>query len=313
MQSAIEEFLADVKADKAEGTYKARKTDLKAYNDYLADEGLDVTEVEVKEVHRFLRREGGKYADATVESRYWSLKTMYDYLVGIGDFMDESPFADLSPADYSGNGKSKQTEATLVYVTADEVDAMVENVAAPKLRNELIIRLLFQTGMRRGELMTVEVDDVDTDERAIEVQDSKDPEKHRTVYYQPSLDFLMSQWTDVYRGSYGPARESDYLFLTQRSDQLGENRLDHIIRKAAEEAGIQEVMYEDAAGKNRYRVTAHTLRHGHAVEALKSGVDIRTLQEHMGHEKIETTQRYLQLIDEDVKDAMTKFGTRPDD
>lgn len=313
LQDNIVAFLIDVRRDKAKGTFEARKTDLRAYNEYLDGRGLDVTGVEKQDVHQFLRKEGSKYADATVESRYWSVKTLYDYLAGIWDLMEETPFEELSPKNYSGNGKSKQTEADLVYVTPEEVDLMANNVADPKLRNEAILRLLFQTGMRRQELRSAKLENVDRDNRSIMIQDAKDPEKHREVHYQPSLDFLMQQWIEVYRDSYGPAADSPYLFVTQRSEHLGDNRLSRIIRKAADEAGIQETLYEDAAGKKRYRVTAHAFRHGHAVEAVKSGIDIRRLQLHMGHEKLETTQQYLEFLNRDVADAMSLFGTRPDD
>jgi integrase/recombinase XerD len=81
-----------------------------------------------------------------------------------------------------------------------------------------------------------------------------------------------------------------------------------IVRPAAEEAGIQEVVYTDKNGGQRYRITAHALRHGHGVHALKSGIDVRTVQKHLDHAKLEMTMRYLQLIDSDVKEGYRRFG-----
>lgn len=313
MQTLIEDFLADVKAGKADGTYKTRRRDLRKFNEHLEAEGLEVMEVESWDVHNHLRQQGQEYADATVKSEYSSVKLLYDFLTGVRGVMEEDdhPVEDLSRADYTGNGVSKHTEDGLVYVTREEVEAMCENVLPEQaLRDELIIRLMFQTGVRRGEVVDIKVDDVDRDERAISIQDSKDSTEHRSVFYQPSLDLLLNQWIDGgYRDAQSP---SEYLFPTNASEKLSKTRLNTRIRKAAESAGIQEVMYEDAAGNKHYRITAHALRHGHAVEALKSGLDIKWVQEQMGHSKLETTEQYLQVLDKDVREAYRHFGTRPE-
>ncbi|PSP69869.1 hypothetical protein BRC80_10170 [Halobacteriales archaeon QH_9_66_26] len=69
-------------------------------------------------------------------------------------------------------------------------------------------------------------------------------------------------------------------------------------------------MYEDKGGGKRWKITSHALRHGHAVASLKSDIDVRTVQEHMGHSDISMTMKYLRLIDDDVREAYHgKFGT----
>ena len=67
-------------------------------------------------------------------------------------------------------------------------------------------------------------------------------------------------------------------------------------------------MYTDQRGRNCYRNTTHSLRHGHAVHALKEGIDVRTVKKHLGHSKLEMVMKYLQLIDDDVKEAYEGFG-----
>lgn len=129
------------------------------------------------------------------------------------------------------------------------------------------------------------------------------------MFYQPSLDLLLDQWLDRgYRDSNLPAQSSPYLFLTQRSEQLHDSTVtDKVVKPAAQAAGIQEVMYEDQSGSKRYRVTPHALRHGHAINALKSDIDVRRVQQHLGHSSLEITMEYLQFIDEDVKEAYERF------
>jgi len=76
-----------------------------------------------------------------------------------------------------------------------------------------------------------------------------------------------------------------------------------LIKEAADEAGIQEVMYHDA-GNPRHKITAHSLRSGFAVRALTSGVDRRSVQKQLGHADVEQTMTYLKYRDSDVEDQL---------
>lgn len=315
MHQHIKQYLEDVKASKAESTFMTRQSDLRVFDDYLAEEGIEPTEVDAWTIHQFLRREENNgYADWTVQSRYQSIKNLYAFLAGTRDVMDDSPFDGdgLKRADFGGQESVKAETADVVYIQADEMKTLAENVPQPKLRNELLIRLLWQTGLRRSEIAIIELENIDREERSMRVWSPK-TDDWRTVYYQPSLDTLLSAWID--RGgrlSFAEAEESDYLFPTNRAEHIVPMQVNEIVKQAAENAGIQDVMNRDAIGRPRHRITAHALRHGHAVEALKSGIDVRTVQKHLGHTDIETTMEYLQLIDDDVREAFQRFGTRTD-
>jgi integrase/recombinase XerD len=170
---------------------------------------------------------------------------------------------------------------------------------------------LFQTGVRSKEVRNIRLRDINRDERSITVADAKS-EKFRTVYYN-DLEPLLSEWLDLgRRASMRPADDSPYLFLTNRSEQLSQNRPNRIVKEAAENAGIQETIYEDAKGGERYRITTHALRHGFARHCVKSGMDISFLKELMGHENLETTKVYLNYTDQDKQEEVRKHGPRPE-
>lgn len=80
------------------------------------------------------------------------------------------------------------------------------------------------------------------------------------------------------------------------------------MKQAAEDAGLQAHVHTDAAGNDRGKVTAHVLRHSYAVQCIKNGMDTRRLQKLLGHSKIETTERYLQFANDDLRDAARKYG-----
>jgi integrase/recombinase XerD len=190
---------------------------------------------------------------------------------------------------------------------------MIKHVPNPETRNQLVLRLLFETGVRNHELHHMKVEHIDRDERSIQVQNRKtkdhgDDDSWRTVWWQPGpTDTLISTWIDHLRDTNYSARKSDRLFVTERSGNLAKRRISELVSQVADKAGIQEVLYTDPSGADRKRVTPHTLRHGHAVHAVRQGIDIAFIQEHMGHNDISTTKTYLQFKPSDIQDEYAKF------
>ncbi|MDB2294326.1 tyrosine-type recombinase/integrase [Halorubrum ezzemoulense] len=275
-----------------------------------------VWEATAGDIRTFLRQQlDSGISGNTVQNRRWSLSTFYKELdemsqeegFNVPNF--ENPADNLDTSDWNAlkNGSKKKQELKEVYyLDPSEIDELAENASNPKLRNELIIRLLYQTGLRRGELAETRLEDVDTNERAIKVHATK-THLNRTVYYQPSLDTLLNRWVNVERKSLVTAG-SEYLFPTFKTDQITPKQINRTVRKAADNAGLQSQVFKNAEGHNHMKVTAHVLRHSFAVQSIKNGMDTRTLQKLLGHAKIETTERYLRLAKSDVRDAARKYG-----
>ena len=272
----------------------------------------DATTADLRVFLRYQLQSG--LAGGTVRNRRWAIASFYQELeemagegYGIPGF--ESPAKDLDVSDWQAlkNGSKKQQELKEVYyLEPEEIDKLAEHAPNPALRNELIIRLLYQTGLRRGELAETRIEDIDTDERAINVHATK-THLNRTVYYQPSLDTLIHRWLNVERKALATAG-SEYLFPTYKTDQLKGHQISRTVRKAADSAGLQSHVYTNAAGHEQMKVTAHVLRHSFAVQSLKNGMDTRTLQKLMGHAKIDTTERYLRLAKSDVRESARRYG-----
>lgn len=310
MNSHIERHLRRVKSKQADSSYETHRSNLKDFNKWLNGREQDLTELSTLDLEDyFLQLKDRDYAPNTIASRYESVRALFKRLAGRFEELEENPFENLERREFVDKDTKKHSRTDIVYVTPEEKEAMCDHVPTPTLRNELIIRLMWQTGIRKVELIDIELDDLDREERRIDVWSNKSKE-WRSVFYQPSLDLLMDQWLDGgYRASYTPAEQSSYLFVTERSEKLHEATVtEKVVKPAAEAAGIQEVMYEDNSGSKRHRVTPHALRHGHAVHALKCGIDVRTVQKHLGHASLDMTMEYLQLIDDDVKDGYQQFS-----
>lgn len=309
-------FLEHVKRMKSAGTYTTRKNAADRFDEWLAENDHEAPDVGPREVQYFLAdlsKDG--YAPNTIESYLDGVSRLFKFLVEEG-VKEENPVEDVDRKTIRSltNGTKKHDKADIVYIREEEKDVLVEHAPSPRLRNRLLIRLLWQTGVRVHELVGMELDNLDREERTIRVYSQKTSD-WRTVYFQEDLDFLLDQWIDGgYRDSYGPSDQSPYLFPSQRSEQIDYYTVGKIVRKAADEAGIQEVMYQDVSGSNKHRITPHAIRHGHAVHSLRCGLDVRTIQKHLGHKNIDTTMKYLQLIDDDVKESYhSRFGNADSD
>jgi integrase/recombinase XerD len=293
MNAHIEQHLDRVEEGKAESTYEKRRVDLKNFNEWIEKKGHDdVTELGSWEVEGYLLdQKNAGYASETIRGRFQSVRGLYNTLVQ-REVIDENPLDDLNRSEYlNSSNTQKQDNFDRVYLTPEEKEQLVksENIPNPALRNELLIRLMWQTGIRASEAINIQLDDINREKRCISI-DSAKTDENRTVFYQPSLDLLMDQWiVGGYRDANLPADESDYLFLSRETPQIGRKKPNEIVKKAAENAGIQEEGSQDMNGNTRYKFTGHSLRHGHAVNALKSGIDVRTVQKHLGHADIEQT------------------------
>lgn len=311
MHELIDRHLEYYRAKNAESTYETTVQNLRHFEDWLAEQEVPITDVSTLVLERyFLHLKSEGYAPKTIAIRFESVRSLFNSLTDRFNAIEGNPVDDLKRSDFVERQTKKHSRNGITYVTPEEVEAMCDHVPDPGLRNELIIRLLWQTGIRKGELGAIELDHLDRANREIEIWSEKS-KAWRSVYYQPSLDVLLDQWIDGgYRAAYTPASSSPYLFVSESSEKFPRDKINcEIVKPAAEAADIQNVLYQDQQGRNRYRVTTHALRHGHAVHALKSGIDVRTVQKHLGHANLDMTMQYLQLIDEDVKQAYSAdFG-----
>lgn len=306
----IEDFRRDKVHNQTESTAETHLQNLTAFRDWIRTEHdrglLTIGKRDVQEHLQTL----DDYGNKSIEARFTAIQTFYTWCEneGVIDDDDHPTQNIVSGVDSSVTRKQEALRSEKPpAVKEHEVRQMLDNVPDPTVRNRLIIKTLFQTGIRAEELRNIRIQDVDREERAIRIEDAKS-EKFRTVYYN-DLDPELSDWLDRgRRAGMRPADESDYFLLTNRSEQLSRNRPNRIVKAAAENAGIQETIYTDQQDGERKRITTHSLRHGFARYCVKNGMDISLLQGLMGHENIETTKTYLAFVDTDRKDALHRHG-----
>lgn len=185
--------------------------------------------------------------------------------------------------------------AFLKYLNKTDLSAIF-NVAEGQ--GKLILHILYDTGMRVGELVTTRISDIDFDEGFIEIQ----PERCKTKMYrrarvsQPVLEMI--------RQSINPCQV--WLLPGRRGRHLSERTVQRCILALAEEAGIQKDL-----GNGDHKVTPHSFRHSHIVDALMLGIPINAVQAQVGHQNLSTTQIYSRIAPVQVRDAYESRGFGP--
>lgn len=281
------------------GVFEASAGHIKAYLRHLQDEGA------------YLQDGGRGYAPTTLHLALVALSQLYQTAGDFGGEVD-NPCEDVSVTDLEGIRKiqSRKSEAIRgkhVVLDDEEIRKLCENVPAPALRNELLVKLMLQTACRRGEIRHIRLQDIDRSSRKIKIYGEK-TDDYRIVRYQNSLKPLMTQWVDVDRKAYAVAETSEYLFPSRQSDQISTDRIGYIVKQAAKNAGIQEVLDHNAAGQPIHRITSHALRSTALTRLLNEGMSTRHLQQYAGHSQVSQTEEYLNPTDEEVLDALDESG-----
>lgn len=230
----------------------------------------------------------------------------------LSDIDSPNPVAGLDGSWRATTDKENATGEKRVYLSKEEIESMIENVPEPTLRSELIIKLLYQTGIRRMELATIEIERLNLEDREIQVYADKTDE-WRTVGFRSTLRNSLNLWIQAQReDEVGYHEDNPYLFPAAstrgESDHISGETIRKTVVDAADRAGIQEAYGEDATGKDQNKVVPHSLRHAFAVHSAENGVPAPHLQTILGHHSLDITQIYAEIADQDAVDMLKKRG-----
>lgn len=312
-----------------QATLRNRILQIECFEDWLSDYGIEsVEEIGMGTIEDYLGYLGREdYSGPAVRGRWWTLNIFFNELVN-RDTIAENPLESINKKHYRELfNKAKKEDYVdarggIFALEPEGVQNLAENVPANghKTRNKLIILLSYHTGVRRQELADMKLEEIDRQERRIEVYSSKsdsefvEKDPRRPVWYGPSLDPLMDKWIDIERPGYVTA-ESPYLFVSERAERMTTHSINRIVVQSAENADMQEVMYTDRNGSERHLITHHSLRHSFARECMSpdetgSRIDVKRLANLMGNDPDTVADKYLHFSEDDDKQARELYGPR---
>ena len=177
----------------------------------------------------------------------------------------------------------KEPQKVPLVLNQDETKRLL--AMADTLRNRLLLSLGYGAGLRAGEVVRLKVKHIDSAQMIVHVEQSKG-RKDRLVMLSPDTLALLREWWKVRPRRYddGVPVQERWLFPGRnKGAPLSTHQLNNIFHKVADAAGIRKA------------VNLHSLRHSFATHLYDRGVDIRTIQALLGHDKLETTARYARV------------------
>ncbi len=214
-----------------------------------------------------------------------ALKSFYEYLYVKTDQITVNPTEKLE--------LPKQNIRNPVYLTLDESRKLLNQIRLQENefimhRDYCMITIFLNCGIRLSELIGISIDSIKNDILTVIGKGNKE----RTVYLNKSCLISINQYLSV-----RPKIENENaLFLSERNKRISTRAVQYRIEKYIREIGLDPRLY-----------SVHKLRHTAATLLYKYGdVDIRTLQQILGHESVATTQIYTHLDDDRLKNAVDK-------
>ncbi len=231
------------------------------------------------------------YVASTVARKVAAVKSFFGFMVAEG-IMKTSPTEGVT-SPKAGKSLPKPISVS----QARHLIEQASKLSRPEARRDrAMLELLYASGMRVSELVSLNLDDVDVKGGYVRCFGKGYKERLIPIYEQAAL--IVERYVNEARPHLAHNGDETALFLNRRGERLTRQGLWQILKGYAKEAGLEA------------QVTPHTLRHSFATHMLNGGADLRSVQQLLGHANISTTQIYTHLTSEHVRRTYEKSHPR---
>lgn len=264
--------------------------DVRQFSLWLDGERIEVTQADQSDVKRYaqyLERKGK--SNATVVRSVASLKSFYSYMMAVHS-------VSVNPA--KGFTPSRIERRLPAILTSREVDLFLEqpDVSDAKgCRDKAMLELLYATGIRVSELISLDTQDVNLSAGFLRCQGKN---KERIVPLYKAAVRAMTVYINEVRPQLLESLNETALFVNMNGERMSRQGFWKIVKGYQEKAGI------------RKDITPHTLRHSFAAHLLENGADLKSIQKMLGHADISATQIYTQVVNQQLRDVYAKAHPR---
>lgn len=259
-------------------------SDIIQYLDYLASEGINFKKIEYSDLRFYLMylKEKKQENNSSIDRKLSALRGFYRFLA-TEKITDNNAFSLVT-----GLKKEKKLPRYFEYNELEELFKVPDLRTALGQRDRLILEMLYATGLRVGELVSVKVSDIDLGSRVILVV-GKGNKERRVTYGDYCHDALKLYLSEGYLKLN--KNVSDYLFLNNNGEVITERGIRYV---------LDQVIKKTSLNKS---ISPHVLRHSFATHLLNEGCDLLTVQKLLGHESISATQIYTHVTTERLKEV----------
>lgn len=290
----------------SEKTASSYQEDIDIFCDFLFKEGVLMEDVDVIVIRNFLTEELNRgVSKRSCKRRLSSLKHFYKYMVSVG-YVKENPFVFISAPKTETkypHGLYKEQIQELFKRNDERTDPL-------KNRDQAILHLLYYSGIRAQELVTLDIQSLSLNERNVRVLGKGN--KERIIPFSSECQKALKKYINGLRKEQlilymqkqkKKAQKSDDnllppLFFNARGERLTTRGLEYILKSIEEKTGLYVGLHP------------HIMRHSFATHLLENGADLRVIQELLGHESINATQVYTHVTEEAMKETYLQAHPR---
>lgn len=281
-----------------EKTLKAYRIDLRQFSEQTSSK--EITEITSETLEAYIAKLHQQYKPKTVKRKIASVKALFHYLE-YKDIIDRNPFNKIQvrfrePAILPKTIPLHTVETFLTTIYKQRSNAKTDYQKRNALRDAAVAELLFATGMRISELCTLKSDDVNLYEGIILIYGKGDKERRIQIGNDAVIHIL-----EEYKNDFQTEIEScKHFFANQSGKALSDQSVRRMINKYTSLAAID------------LHITPHMFRHTFATSLLEPDVDIRYIQEMLGHSSINVTEIYTHVAMSKQRDILTTKHPRKD-
>jgi integrase/recombinase XerD len=267
---------------------------LRIYALYLADKDEDILSVDknvIKGFLDYLRKERG-IGQKTVENYFCALSSFYDFLE-YEDYVDKNPINSVRKR-YIRRYKDNDDGQVRKLISVDEMARLIRSVL--DVRDKAVITLLAKTGIRRRELINLDVDDVNLVDQSIRLKPT--PKRtNRTVFFDDETALVLHRWLRT-RASRN-AKGSEALFINNEGGRLNRNGVYLAVTRAAEQVGL----HNPKSDRTEDHFSPHCCRHWFTTHLRRAGMSREFIQELRGDVRREAIDIYDHIDKKELRES----------
>lgn len=291
MDEVVRSFIDELKSDKklSKNTLESYARDIKQFLTFLHTNNIDFKSVKKANVISYviyLQKEGK--AVASISRCLASIRAFYHILVK-NRIVSYDPTLDLE--------SPRIEKKTPQILTIDEVEKFLSLPSGSDtkgVRDKAMLELLYATGIRVSELISLNIDDINIDLGCIKCNGTKE----RIIPVGKIAIAALENYLKNYRKILQKGKNDNALFLNFHGERMTRQGFWKIVKYYASIAKIEK------------EITPHTLRHSFAAHLIENGADLKSVQQMLGHSDISTTQVYAEMIKMRISDVYRKSHPR---
>lgn len=295
MDSLIEDFRRDcLVRGMAERSVESYLNCIKICRSYLISRGKDVLTIDRAAIQGYIEylRLDRRVSLKTVKMHLTALSTLYEFLVFEGH-MDLNPVLPVRRR-YSRRYKNGAEAQTRQLISVEDMSRIINSEI--NVRNKTIITLLAKTGIRRNELITLDVSDVDLIENSIRLKPTG-KRSNRIIFFDDEAALLLRRWLKVRDGMN--RHDVAALFLSQWGNRISRTDVYDAVTNAAERTGL----HDPASKRMEEHFSPHCCRHWFTTHLRRAGMRREFIQELRGDSRREAIDIYDHIDLKELKEA----------